>query len=86
MGLQSWAILLLITELLPIKSILNPHSLQVLYLFSFSSVPSSSPLANVASQSHENDTILNFTHPTQGENRIAALPHLLVTKEDENSS
>lgn len=53
MGLQSWPMLLLITDLLPIKSIPNPY--QVFCLLSFSSVPSRCPLDR-ASQSQEMTT------------------------------
>lgn len=45
MGLWFWAVLLLHTHLLPSKSIPNSqHFPQVIYVSSFSSVPSSSPL------------------------------------------
>lgn len=83
MGLQSFCSSLICSPL----SIPNPKHFQVFYLFSFSSVPSNSPLADVASQSQENDNILNFANPThEGKKSTALLHYLLLTKEEENSS
>lgn len=65
MSLQSWTILSLLTHLLPSKSIVDPqHFPQVIYVSSFSSVPSSS---TPVSQSKEDDNFFNFTHPPDEE-------------------
>lgn len=81
MGLQSWAILMLITDLLPIKFIPKPQYFpQAFCLFLLSSVPSSSPLA---SQHQENDNTLSFTQPTPEEKSNLQLSHIICSRKEE---
>lgn len=86
MGLQSWPILLLITDSLTVKCIPNPrHFPQARYLFLSSSVLSSSPLGPVASQSQENANTLNFTRPAHEEKKSTAFPTLFPQERRKNS-
>lgn len=65
------------------KSIPNPqHFPQAFYLFPFSSVPSSSPLADVVSQSKKMTT-LNFTCPTPEAKNNLQLSHVISSGKEE---
>lgn len=80
MGLKSRAILLLVTHLLPAtKSIPNPQRFpQIIYLFSFSSVPSNSPLDNKFLKDKKRTTFWISLIQMRRKKQTTALPSYLL--------